>query len=202
MKTPASYIPHQTVSSANFPFTTKQLGSRPKSHIGLPSLEPNTQVSVTPGGGHDRQTHSPGVPVTQSPVSQHKLSLQQLQPQASTAVSNSGADLQNINQDMHRLSLDPSTLEQARLAKQTKIATQTTVPSVIKSASSGSLSQQQQGTSGGRPAVSAGTHQGGEWNSESGNYLGSSATGHQVLYQQDSQGAVYSVQDGVYNFLF
>jgi len=191
VKTPASYIPHQTVNSTNFPFASKQINARPKSHIGLPSLESISQVPVLNQGSHDRQTQSPGVPVTQSPGSQPKLSQpQQQQPVTNTPVSYVRMDVQNLSQDMHRLSLDQVTLEQARLAKQTKLTTQTTTASVTKSASSGSLAQQ--GVTS-RPIVSVGNVYGGEFTNES---YQSQAAGHHMFYQEEAQAGMHSLQEG------
>lgn len=191
VKTPASYIPHQTVNSTSFPFANKQINARPKSHIGLPSLDSNTQVPGSSQVGHERQTHSPGVPVTQSPVSQHKLSQQQVTSSVSTPVSYVRMDVQNLSHDMHRLSLDPLALEQARLGKPTKMITQTNASSVTKSASSGSLAQQ--GASSTRPTVSVGSQHGGEFSNES---YQSQAAGHQLLYQDETQTGGHSLQEG------
>jgi len=104
--TPASYVPQQTVTSANFPFASKQLSARPKSHIGIPSLE-----SRNSGVNFERQTHSPKTP---SPIAQHKSSV----PSQSrvTSVSNNACTNyhSDVAGDMNKLSLDPEGSDQSR----------------------------------------------------------------------------------------
>ncbi|XP_052767358.1 scaffold protein salvador-like [Mya arenaria] len=162
VKTPASYVPQQMVSSANFPFASKQLSARPKSHIGIPSLESintgNSQTNVPVS--FERRTASPK---TSSPIPHHKMAQSQLISggQMASPVSVSSATGSNFNSDvsadMNRLSLDPGISEPFRVASpHISHAVRLNAPGgVTKSGSSPALIQHlaQPGTSNSREHV-------------------------------------------------
>lgn len=198
MKAPASYVPHQTVSStANFPFASKQLSSRPQSQIETVTRESNSAEKVqrsvpsaTTVINYERQTQSPA---TQQNLSQPSVNQQSV---SSNPVSNVNSELQGITKEMYRLSVDSASLEQARALKQfssSSSGTSNAGSGISKSGSASSLP----GTSSSRNPVNAGAHYSGEAVYEGASSL-SSAQGYQTGYQhQDVHSGSYSVvQEG------
>lgn len=153
VKTPASYTPQQTVASTSFPFVSKPLGTRPKSHIGISSHESGQSLP-------ERQTQSPKA---QSPIPQPKLShavsqqlpRQLLSPVVQSSVSNAGADIKSLSNDMQRLSVEQgsNSTDQGWLTVHSGVSVPQNngfnKPGVVKSGSSPALIQHlnPQGTS-------------------------------------------------------
>lgn len=192
VKGPASYVPHQTVSStANFPFASKQLSNRPLSQVETVSKETSsyerTGRSVPGSSGVISQER-----LTQSPVSQQKpaqpgLSYQQGMSQP---VSNPGSDLSSVTKDMYRLSVDSASLEQTRALKQSSVSQSSA--SSLTSASSG-ISKS--GSAGSLPSATS-SHSSSSVSGYQADTESSSSTvqGYQTGYQQqDYHNGAYSV---------
>lgn len=196
VKAPASYVPHQTVSStANFPFASKQLSSRPQSQIEIRESNSSEKVqrsvpSTSAVINYERQSQSP---VSQQRQSQSTLSQQQVNSQP---VSSANSGVQGITKEMYRLSVDSASLEQARALKH--FSSQASASSsgisgagsgISKSGSASSLP----GTSSSRNTTNSGSNFSGEMTYE-GAGSQSTAQSYQAGYQQqDIHSGSYSV---------
>lgn len=190
VKGPASYIPHQTVSStANFPFASKQVSARPQSQIETVPKESSLDKV---------QRSMPNISVincerqTQSPVSQQKMSQPIINQEQTSSITSGNTDLLNITKDLHRLSVDSASLEQARAMKQLSATASNTESSVSKSGSASSLPSS--GSSNRGPA-NVSQFLSGESRSESSNSLGT-GQGYQPGYQQQDIHTYNVVQEG------
>lgn len=176
------------------------MSSRPQSQIEIVQREPleKAQRSVPSASSSvinsERQTQSP---VSQHVLSQPNLSSQQLV--TSHPVSNLNTDMLSITKDMHRLSVDSASLEQARALKQ--FSSQSSTSSGISSAGSGitksGSASSLQGTSSNK-SMNSGSQHTGETVYESAGSLGSTQ-GYQPGYQQTDvlSGNYNVVQEGI-----
>ncbi|KAL4237232.1 Salvador WW domain containing protein 1 [Mactra antiquata] len=186
VKGPASYIPHQAVSStANFPFASKQISARPQSQIEIVSKENTADKSPSPRPlpntsviNYDRQA--------QSPVSKQKMSQQVMNPEQiipAPGSNSKNSDMLNITKDMHRLSVDSASIEQARVMKQLNVTSSNASDSGIsKSGSASSL----QSTGSTKTSVNTNQVVNNETGNDSSNSLGA-GQGYQPGYQQQQQ---------------